>query len=218
MALLDRLMASMSPAAALRRAKQADRTGRRQAGLPAADPCGARRHCGGGIPRRALLSGRHRRAAEPGGGRALAGARGRPGLCRGAGAARHAVHPRSDPADAGRIRRLVRASCSPRPMRPRRISRPVLRWARKAAEGGSADGQAVLGYILTSGPETMRDLDEAHHWYERSAAAGCPQGALGFALSLARTATTQEQQGLVAEQSASCRGCRPADGALSARR
>ena len=57
-----------------------------------------------------------------------------------------------------------------------------LRWARKAAEGGSADGQAVLGYILTSGPETMRDLDEAHRWYERSAAAGCPQGALGYAL------------------------------------
>ncbi|HET6197599.1 MAG TPA: hypothetical protein VFE12_17690, partial [Acetobacteraceae bacterium] len=28
-----------------------------------------------------------------------------------------------------------------------------LLWARKAAEGGSADGQAVLGYILTSGPE-----------------------------------------------------------------
>ena len=45
-----------------------------------------------------------------------------------------------------------------------------LRWARKAADGGSADGQAVLGYILTSGPETIRDLDEAHLWYERSAA------------------------------------------------
>src|SRR5512135_2114447 len=42
-----------------------------------------------------------------------------------------------------------------------------LRWARKAAEGGSADGQAVLGYILTSGPDHMRNLDEAHEWYGR---------------------------------------------------
>ena len=76
--------------------------------------------------------------------------------------------------------------CSPPPRRQRRTSRPASRWARKAAEGGSADGQAVLGYILTSGPEPMRDPDEAHRWYERSAAAGCPQGALGYALSLAR--------------------------------
>ena len=74
-----------------------------------------------------------------------------------------------------------------------------LRWARKAAEGGSADGQAVLGYILTSGPEPMRDLDEAHRCYERSAAAGSPQGALGYALSLARTAPAPEQQTQVAE-------------------
>ena len=41
----------------------------------------------------------------------------------------------------------------------------AIKWARKAAEGGSADAQAVLGYILTSGPEPLRDLDEAHQWY-----------------------------------------------------
>ena len=86
---------------------------------------------------------------------------------------------------------------------PAEVSEPdfetSLRWARKAADGGSADGQAVLGYILTSGPEPMRDLEEAHRWYERSATAGCPQGALGFALSLARSATGPEQQTLVAE-------------------
>ena len=52
-----------------------------------------------------------------------------------------------------------------------------LHWANKAAQGGSADGQAVLGYILTSGPENVRDLEDAHRWYERSAAAGSPQGA-----------------------------------------
>src|SRR5579871_901896 len=73
-----------------------------------------------------------------------------------------------------------------------------IKWARKAASAGSADGQAVLGYILTSGPEHLRDLDEAHQWYERSAAGGCPQGALGYALSLARTATDQAGQAQVA--------------------
>ena len=31
-------------------------------------------------------------------------------------------------------------------------------WATKAAEGGSADGQALLGFILTSGPEALRDV------------------------------------------------------------
>src|SRR6185437_13071799 len=53
----------------------------------------------------------------------------------------------------------------------------AIKWARKAAEAGSADGQAVLGYILTSGPEHLRDLTGAHEWYERSATAGSPQGA-----------------------------------------
>ena len=58
----------------------------------------------------------------------------------------------------------------------------AVRWAGRPPKVAPADGQAVLGYILTSGPEQLRSLDEAHQWYERSAAAGCPQGALGFAL------------------------------------
>ncbi|UVK46583.1 SEL1-like repeat protein [Mesorhizobium sp. AR07] len=62
----------------------------------------------------------------------------------------------------------------------------ALGFAAKAAEAGSATGQAILGYIFTSGPEPMRDADAAHGWYERSAAAGCAEGCLGFALSLAR--------------------------------
>jgi len=72
-------------------------------------------------------------------------------------------------------------------------------WARKAAEAGSADGQALLGYILTSGPETIRDLDEAHRWYERSANAGCAQGHLGYALSLARQARDAKAWRKIAE-------------------
>jgi TPR repeat protein/Flp pilus assembly protein TadD len=73
-------------------------------------------------------------------------------------------------------------------------------WARTAAEGGSADGQAVLAYILTSGPEDMRDLAEAELWYERSAAAGCPQGRLGHALALARKGGDEAVQREVAAQ------------------
>jgi hypothetical protein len=69
------------------------------------------------------------------------------------------------------------------------------KWARRAADGGSADGQALLGYILTSGPESQRNLDEALRWYEKSAAAGCPQGHLGYALSLARGGTTPGRRG-----------------------
>ncbi len=61
-------------------------------------------------------------------------------------------------------------------------------WARRAAEGGAPDGQALLGYILTSGPEAKRDLAQAADWYRRSAEAGCPQGELGHALALLRAA------------------------------
>jgi TPR repeat protein len=68
-----------------------------------------------------------------------------------------------------------------------------MKWARPAAEAGSAKAQAVLAYVLTCGPEEMRDLEEAHRWYQRSAAAGCPEGCLGYALSLAPR--TQDEAG-----------------------
>jgi uncharacterized protein len=73
------------------------------------------------------------------------------------------------------------------------------KWARRAAECGSADGQALLAYILTSGPESMRQLEEAHRWYERSARAGCPQGSLGYAQSLARLVDDEQGHREVAE-------------------
>ena len=62
----------------------------------------------------------------------------------------------------------------------------AMQWTRMAAEAGSGEAQAVLAFILSSGPQDMRDLDEADLWYERSAAAGCPQGILGHALALNR--------------------------------
>src|SRR5207248_6104900 len=34
-------------------------------------------------------------------------------------------------------------------------------------------------------PEETRDVEAARNWYRRSAAAGCPEGSLGYALSLA---------------------------------
>ena len=67
------------------------------------------------------------------------------------------------------------------------------KWAGQAAEAGSAKAQAELAYVLTCGPEEMRDLDEAHRGYQRSAAAGCPEGCLGYALSLAPR--TQDEAG-----------------------
>ncbi len=69
----------------------------------------------------------------------------------------------------------------------------ALKWARLAAESGSSDAQALLGYILTAGPPTIRDLDAAHGWYQRAAAAGSPQGTLGYALSLARVSSDPSQ-------------------------
>ncbi|MBF0862068.1 tetratricopeptide repeat protein [Gluconobacter kanchanaburiensis] len=74
-----------------------------------------------------------------------------------------------------------------------------LRWARVAAEAGSPDAQALLGYILTSGPEDLRDLPQARTWYERSAQAGCSQGHLGMALCILQDASTDEDLAAAAE-------------------
>ncbi|MCB8874031.1 SEL1-like repeat protein [Acidisoma silvae] len=67
-------------------------------------------------------------------------------------------------------------------------------WARRAAEGGSAEAQALLGYILTAGPEAIRNLDQAEHWYRRSSEGGNPQGKLGLGLAVLRRAGTDAEQ------------------------
>ena len=72
--------------------------------------------------------------------------------------------------------------------------------ARMAAESGSGEAQALLAFILSSGPQDMRDLNEADLWYERSAAAGCPQGMLGHALALNRKGGGETAQREVAMQ------------------
>ncbi len=48
----------------------------------------------------------------------------------------------------------------------------ALKWARRAADTGWPKGQAMLAYILTCGPEEMRDLEAAHRWYERFSGRG----------------------------------------------
>src|SRR6202142_1078382 len=50
-----------------------------------------------------------------------------------------------------------------------------LKWADRAAEYGSAKGRAELAYLLTRGPEPLRDVDAAHALYKQSADAGCAE-------------------------------------------
>ncbi|WP_395370021.1 tetratricopeptide repeat protein [Komagataeibacter diospyri] len=56
-------------------------------------------------------------------------------------------------------------------------------WARQAAQAGLADAQALYGYLLATGPESVRDPQAARMWCERAARAGCPQGDLGLAVT-----------------------------------
>ena len=94
----------------------------------------------------------------------------------------------------------------------------ALRWARMGADGGSPEAQALLGYILTSGPEDIRNLEEADSWYRKSADANCAQGHLGLGLSRLRSAGTpgNPRGGRGRTAQGGRRGV--ADGALSARR
>jgi len=73
------------------------------------------------------------------------------------------------------------------------------KWARMAAQSGSPDGQALLGYVLTFGPQNLRNEDEARAWYQRSAEGGCPQGHLGYALALAKHPKLSERKSEIAE-------------------
>lgn len=82
----------------------------------------------------------------------------------------------------------------PRPEASEPNYEAALHWGRLAAEGGNAEAQALLGYVLTSGPMTLRDAGEAENWYRRSARAGCPQGSLGLGLALLRTARDEAGQ------------------------
>lgn len=185
MAMMDRLAGRIHPALALRRAIQLAEKGKlseafplmataARAGIPEAEYRVARCYLEGlGVPPSPLEGTRWlRRAADRGEADAQA-------LL----AALYATGFAQDEGNAGdgSSESLFKTQCSREP-----DFEAAYRFARKAAEAGSANGQAVLGYILSKGPKAMRDLDAAHGWYEKSAAAGCPEGRLGLALSLIR--------------------------------
>ncbi|AOW47646.1 tetratricopeptide repeat protein [Acetobacter ascendens] len=65
-------------------------------------------------------------------------------------------------------------------------------WAQRAAEAGYADAQALYGYILTAGPESIRNPEQALEWYRAAASNGCVQGHLGIGLAALAQAKTQE--------------------------
>ena len=94
----------------------------------------------------------------------------------------------------------------------------ALEWARRAAEGGSADGQALYAYVLTNGPEGTRDLERAEELYRRSAAADCPQGCLGLALALLRNNHDADQHQQAATLLKRAAEAGPADRRIRARR
>ena len=62
----------------------------------------------------------------------------------------------------------------------------ALRWALKASQAGSAEADALVGFILITAPPPLGDAVTGARYYKTSAEAGCPQGALGHGLMLLR--------------------------------
>jgi uncharacterized protein len=73
------------------------------------------------------------------------------------------------------------------------------KWARHAALRGSPEGQAIFAYILSNGPDSLRNQEEAHLWYERAAAGGSANGKFGYALSLAQRSSSPVDREKIAE-------------------
>ena len=72
---------------------------------------------------------------------------------------------------------------------PRFAGRPpdypaAMKWGRRAAAAGSAEAQTMLGYILTYGPDELRDVPRAARYYREAAESGFARGQLGWALAL----------------------------------
>ncbi|QPC93105.1 tetratricopeptide repeat protein [Mesorhizobium sp. INR15] len=185
MVMMDRLAGHIHPALALRRGIQLAEKGKlakafplmaiaARAGIPEAECRVARFYLeGSGVPPSRLEGTRWlRRAADHG----SADAQALLAALYTAGLAEH-----EDNAGTSSSESLFKSQSSRKP-----DFEAALPFAQKAAAAGSATGQAILGYILSKGPTAMRDLDAAHSWYEKSAAASCPEGCLGLALSLAR--------------------------------
>ena len=64
-------------------------------------------------------------------------------------------------------------------------------WCRKAVAAGSAEAKALLGFILTAGPDHLRDPPRGEALYRDAAQAGWSRGQLGLAMTLLRDGTTE---------------------------
>jgi TPR repeat protein len=60
------------------------------------------------------------------------------------------------------------------------------KWAARAADGGSSEAKSLLAFILTTGPDQIRDEERGAVLYREAAEAGDAQGQLGWALVLLR--------------------------------
>jgi uncharacterized protein len=65
----------------------------------------------------------------------------------------------------------------------------ALKWAGRAADGGSWEAKALLGFIRTTGSAQIRDQEQGEALYRQAAEAGSAQGQLGWALVLLRRNT-----------------------------
>ena len=204
MSFVDRLIGRLaSPATALRRAVRLGEEGEaaeafplltrspRRAGIPDAEYRVARCYLeGSGVP------------GEPDGGRAMVATRRLPRLRRGPVSARRALLARVG-RWGGRGLRTSRRRAGPLFASDASVGARLRVRQNSAHAGGGgrlASGQALLAYILTYGRRFharswRRPIDGS----ERSAASGCPQGHLGYALSLARRATDEDGRWQVAD-------------------
>jgi TPR repeat protein len=65
----------------------------------------------------------------------------------------------------------------------------ALKWAGRAADGGSLEATALLGFIRTTGSEQIRDQEQGEDLYRQAAEKGSAQGQLGWAMALLRRNT-----------------------------
>lgn len=71
-------------------------------------------------------------------------------------------------------------------------------WAKKVAEQGHADGEALYAYLLSEMSTDQNQLDEIFEWYDKSIAQGSPQGYMGKGLLLLKYSNTDEDYKIVA--------------------
>ncbi len=87
----------------------------------------------------------------------------------------------------------------------------AMKWGQRAAANGSAEAQTMLGYILTTGPDELRDVPRAALYYHEAAESGFARGQLGWALTLLRDGAAQvgTSQGGVCQGGAAQGGASP---------